>query len=312
MDFTTLGRTGLKVSVMGLGAGGHSRLGLAQGQSESAAIRVIEAAVALGINYIDTAEAYGTEGVVGQALTSIGREKVIISTKKRLPASPRLTRPELVQGLEDSLKRLNTEYVDVYNLHGLKLEDYDYAVTELLPAMQKAREQGKIRFIGVTEAFITDPAHAMLERALQDDYWQVVMVGFNLLNQTARQTVFPITQAKGIGVQLMFAVRKALKNFETLKEALAELAQSGQIDLGQFDREHPLDFLLADGKASSLTDAAYRFCRYEPGIEVVLVGTGNVEHLKENAASLLKPPLPAEDVARLKELFAKVNNFTGN
>src|SRR3569832_2091286 len=126
MDFTTLGHTGLKVSVMGLGCGGHSRLGLSQGNSESAAIRVIEAAVDLGINYIDTAEAYGTEAVVGQALKSIGRENVIISTKKRLPGEqPRLTAAELAQGLEESLQRLNTDYVDVYNLHGLKAEDYD-------------------------------------------------------------------------------------------------------------------------------------------------------------------------------------------
>jgi aryl-alcohol dehydrogenase-like predicted oxidoreductase len=299
---------------MGLGAGGYSRLGLAQGKSEAEAVRVVEAALALGINYFDTAEVYGTEEVVGRGLKAARREEVIISTKKRLsregeaPLSPQ----QLLQGLEASLKRLNTDYIDVYNLHGLRQEDYEYAVSELLPVMEQARTQGKIRFIGVTEAFNIDPSHQMLQVALEDDYWEVVMVGFNLLNQSARQTVFPKTQVKQIGVQLMFAVRKALKNFETLKVALAELAESGQLNLEEFDQEQPLGFLLEDGKASSLTDAAYRFCCYEPGVEVVLVGTGSVEHLKENAASLLKPPLATEDVARLKHLFGKVEHYTGN
>jgi L-galactose dehydrogenase len=197
-------------------------------------------------------------------------------------------------------------------LHGLRLEDYAHAVNELVPALQKAREQGKIRFIGVTEPFNTDPTHQMLEKALADDYWEVMMVGFNLLNQTARAKVFPATRAKQIGVQLMFAVRNALRDFESLRTALAELAEHGEVDISQFDREKPLGFLLEEGHASSLTDAAYRFGRYEPGVDLVLVGTGSVEHLEANAASLLKPPLPKEVVAKLSELFTRVATYTGN
>ena len=81
MEYTNLGHTGLKVSVMGLGSGGHSRLGLAQGHSEQEAVRVVQAALDLGINYIDTAEGYGSESVVGQGIKSVRREDVVISTK---------------------------------------------------------------------------------------------------------------------------------------------------------------------------------------------------------------------------------------
>src|SRR4051812_18510371 len=143
MDFTTLGRTGLKVSVMGLGCGGHSRLGLTQGKSEANAIEVVQAALDLGINYIDTAEAYGTEGVVGQAIRSVKREDVIISTKKSLnkkEGKMNLDAAGLLQGLEANLKRLNTDYIDIYNLHGLRFVDYDYARAELVPALERARE----------------------------------------------------------------------------------------------------------------------------------------------------------------------------
>lgn len=315
MEFTTLGKTGLRVSVMGLGCGGHSRLGLSQGKSEDEAANVVRAALDLDINYIDTAEGYGTEEIVGKGIAGVNREDVIISTKKSLKKQDgrrALTAAELMQGLEDSLKRLNTDYIDVYNLHGLLSCDYDYALAELVPALQKAREQGKIRHIGVTEGFIEEPTHKMLENGLKDDCWEVVMVGFNLLNQTARTKVFPQAQAKQIGVQLMFAVRRALKDFETLNEALAELSRKAEIDRAEFDPEKPLGFLLEDGKAATLTEAAYRFCRYEPGVDVVLVGTGSIEHLKTNAEALLKPPLQGADVAKLKQLFANVTDFTGN
>lgn len=317
MDFTTLGRTGLQVSVMGLGCGGHSRLGMSQGKTEQEASEVVRAALDLGINYIDTAENYGTEGAVALGLRGMKREDVIISTKKGLNKKDgrlNLDAAGLLAGLEASLKRLNTDYIDIYNLHGLGAADYDYARSELVPALEKARDQGKIRFIGVTEVFGEEPNHPMLERALDEDpgLWEVVMVGFNLLNQTARRKVFVQTQANRIGVQLMFAVRRVLKNFDTLQEAIDELARRGEIDRSQFDAEKPLGFLLEDGKAASLTEAAYRFCRYEPGVDVVLVGTGNLEHLKTNAEALMKPPLEAGDVAKLKQLFGRVTDYTGN
>jgi aryl-alcohol dehydrogenase-like predicted oxidoreductase len=69
------------------------------------------------------------------------------------------------------------------------------------------------------------------------------------------------------------------------------------------DRENPLDFLIHAGGASSLTDAAYRFVRHEPGVHVVLFGTSSVDHLRTNIASLLKPPLPEADRQQLTELF---------
>src|SRR5262245_2087579 len=81
MQYTTLGRTNLRVSAAGLGTGGFSRLGLKAGKSEDEAARLIQEAVDLGINFIDTAASYGTEGVVGRALKSIPRQSVVIATK---------------------------------------------------------------------------------------------------------------------------------------------------------------------------------------------------------------------------------------
>src|SRR5580693_7964008 len=81
MHYTTLGRTGLRVSVAGLGTGGFSRMGLKSGKTEDESARLILDAVDLGVNFIDTAPPYGTEGVVGKALKSVRRDQVVVATK---------------------------------------------------------------------------------------------------------------------------------------------------------------------------------------------------------------------------------------
>ncbi|MCY4064350.1 MAG: aldo/keto reductase [Chloroflexi bacterium] len=311
MQYRNLGRTGLQVSVMGIGAGGPSRLGqhdIVRTEAESAALvlRGLDA----GINFIDTAEAYRTEEIVGAAVAQRDRSQIVISTKKRLRGE-NITRTELRAGLHDSLRRLGTDYVDVYHLHGLKPEQYDYYRQEILPAMQDLRQEGKIRFIGVTENWSGDLAHKMLKRAVHDGCWDVIMVGFNLLNQTARESVLAAAIEKDIGVLIMFAIRRALSQREKLKTTIQRLIESGEIDPQDIDRENPLSFLVESGAAPSIADAAYRFCRDEPGTHVILSGTGNPEHLDANLAAFARPPLPPEISARLKHIFRGAHSVTG-
>ncbi|HXF59977.1 MAG TPA: aldo/keto reductase, partial [Caldilineaceae bacterium] len=111
MDYVTLGRTGLRVSVMGLGAGGPSRLGQSKGKPEAASVAVVQRALELGVNFFDTAEAYGTEPIVGKALAGVPRRSVVISTKKGLAREGRLLNAgEMVAGVEASLSRLGVDY----------------------------------------------------------------------------------------------------------------------------------------------------------------------------------------------------------
>ena len=125
MQTTTLGRTNLTVSVAGLGSGGHSRLGLRTGGGEDMAVRIVHAAMAEGVNFIDTAQAYGTEDVVGKAVEG-RRDQVALSTKVEIikPGAVR-TSEDFISGdvfvanFEESLKRLRTDYVDIVHLHGI-------------------------------------------------------------------------------------------------------------------------------------------------------------------------------------------------
>ena len=312
MEYSTLGRSGIKVSVAGLGCGGPSRLGQGTNKSEKKSIALVRQALDMGINVLDTAAVYDTESIVGSAIREIPRDRVVISTKKH-PSSPHGTdsAEQLRKGLEQSLRRLRTEYVDIYHLHGIAPEQYPFSLNTLAPVLLKMREEGKIRCLGITEAFVPDSGHQMVQQAVEDGCWDVVMVGFNMLNQTARNLVFPKTLEKGIGVLVMFALRKALSRPSRLKQVVTELKQKGLVP-GSCNSESPLEFLTRDGKASTIPDAAYRYCRHEPGTHVILTGTGNPEHLRANVESLLKPPLPEEDLLRVREIFGKVNCVTGD
>ncbi len=312
MDTVTLGRTGLEVSVVGLGCGGHSRLGMANGQNESYACRLVTHALDLGINFIDTARAYGTETAVGKAIRG-KRNAVVISTKSSARRGERLlSAGDLRDSLELSLRRLGTDYIDIFHLHGVAADQYEHCVEVLIPELERQREIGKIRFLGVTERFGADTNHAMLELSLPDDYFDVVMVGYNLLNPSARISVFPQTLERNIGTLIMFAVRRALSQPQRLREVVDELIELGAVSTQTVDRSDPLGFVAAHPQVRSLVEAAYRFCREEPGVHVTLTGTGNSEHLRENVAAILAPPLPGDITVRLRKIFGDVDTASGN
>jgi L-galactose dehydrogenase len=313
MDHTTLGQTGLRVSVAGLGGGGYSRLGLGTGGDEANAGRVVRAAIDLGVNFIDTAETYGTQEVVGRALKGVRREDVVLSTKKCAGRQDNLSTPEAFgEGVEVCLRELQTDYIDVFHLHATQIPEYDYVVGEIVPVVQAMRDEGKIRFIGVTEMFNGDSAHGMLSRAVRDDCWDVIMVGLNMLNPSACRDVLPLAAEKGIGGLVMFAVRNALSQPDRLREVLDDLAAQGKLDADTFDSDDPLGFLLTDGGADSIVEAAYRYCRHQPGVNVVLTGTGDVEHLTQNISAICKPPLPETVLQRLDDLFGHVDCVSGS
>lgn len=312
MQYTSLGRTGLRVSVAGLGTGGYSRLGLKTGKTEDESARLIEEAVGLGINFIDTAPSYGTEGVVGKALKTIPRESVVIATKAQIGRESAWVSPaQVVASLEKSLRLMGTDYVDVFNLHGVELPEYAYALETIAPALAEQKAKGKIRHIGITENPITDFTQEMLQRALRDPVWEVFMVGFHMMHQGARRTVFPATREKGIGTLLMFAVRSIFADPPRIAREMREMAAQGLVEKWLGETDDPLGFLVHDGGAASLTEAAYRFVRHEPGVDVTLFGTGDAAHLRANVAALDKPPLPEADRAKLAALFGHLTNGVG-
>lgn len=313
-----LGRTGLEVGVAGLGCGGHSRLGQSYGRSSDQSVALVRAAIDAGVTLIDTAAAYGTEEIVGEAVRN-RRDEIVLSTKLGIVTpgtSPLgtdyLAGEDFLRLAEDSLRRLGTDHIDILHLHGVMPGQYDYCRSELVPALLKLREQGKIRYLGLTERFIYDTRHEMLQTALRDDHWDVVMSGFNFLNPSARKSVLPLTREKGVGTLVMFAVRRALGSRDVAEEIVRDLISAGDIDPDTVDPENPLGFLLDPAVASTIIEAAYRFCRHEPGLDVVLTGTGSRDHLRENLEALALPALPPDVRERLEGIFGNVDSVSGN
>jgi len=304
MQYTSLGKTGLRVSVAGLGTGGFSRMGLKTGKTEDEAARLILDAVDLGITFIDTAPPYGTEGVVGRALKSIPRQSVAVATKAFIHRNDEWSTPDrVIASLDNSLRLMGTDYIDVFNLHGVEPHEYDYALNTIAPVLIEQKRKGKIRHIGLTENPIVDFTNVTLKRALYDPVWEVFMVGFHMMHQGARANVFAGTREKGIGTLLMFAVRSIFADPPRVAREMKELAAKGLVEPWLGATDDPLGFLVHDGGAANMIEAAYRFARHEPGVDVVLFGTGDASHLRTNVASLLKPPLPDADRTKLAALF---------
>ena len=295
MDYVPLSKSGLTCSVIGLGGGSSSRFGLVKGGTKSDALRLIGAALDHGITFFDGA---GTTGGIEELLAEgLGsrRSDVILSTKVHLgpeagsgrsanKASSWIARrlgtacsaATLRRRVERTLQALRTDHIDLLNLHAVSPIQYRHLGSKILPELHRLKAEGKVRAIGITEAFLSDPRHQMLEEATADGYFDAIMVGFNAHNHGASRVVLPRANQAGTGAIGMFVLRGLLN------EPVAAR-------------------LLEEAGVSSLSELAFRFARDE-GLDVVLTGTGNIEHLQQNIAAALSPPLPASVLERLRLL----------
>ena len=302
MEYRPLGKTGLTVSVAGLGCGGNSRLGLGRGASFDDCVAVVRAAVDLGVNFLDTAEAYGTEEIVGAAARCYDRDRLVISTKAIFRADDD-TGETVARRVDAGLRRLGLDYVDIFHFHAVNPVAYEYHRDVLAPALMRLKEQGKVRHIGITETSPNDPEQRMLTQAIQEAPWEVTMLAYSLMNQGARHRIFPVTQRRGIGTLLMFVVRNMFSKAAYRRDVFAQLVEQGHLDASILFEGDPLGFLVSDGAAENITDAAYRYARHEQGADVILFGTGNKAHVKENVDSILRPSLAPAVIERLHASF---------
>lgn len=313
MDKRILGRTGLEVTAMGLGAGGHSKLGLAKGKDHANAVSVVRRALDLGINIIDTSAGYRTEAAIGEAIE--GRHDDVVLATKFGPCRDGQIRSsaDIEQLLDQSLCNLKTDTIDIYQVHAAQVAHYDEIVDRIVPVLVRMRDKGKIRFIGITERFSGDTDHKMLNRAVEDDYWDTIMVGFNLMNPSARTHILKVAREKKIGTFCMFAIRRALTDPKLARALILDLVKQGKVDDSKLDLNNPLEFLLGNGEvAESIAEAAYRFCLHEPGLDVILSGSGNINHLEDNFRYFQMPPLPEAVLQKLNECFGHLDCVSCN
>lgn len=294
--------------MLGLGSGGASRLGQAYEHSPEEIARLVRHALDSGVNFLDTAPSYAqSEALLGQALDGVPRKQYVLCTKFQPHARDGSLRPaeQLRASLEASLRSLRTDCVDVFYLHGIAPEFFDAARDLYLAEMLKARDAGKIRFLGITERYQTDHAHAALCQSIAEGTFDVVMVGLNLMSPAAVLSVLPAAQAANVGVVVMCAVRSVLVKPELVRQYVERWETDGLLSPGALSHDQPLDWLL-DGAARTIPDAAYKFAAHHPAVSSVLTGTGKREHFDANLAAILGPPLPEEKVRRVLDVFGPV------
>ena len=319
MIYRTLGRTGLRVSILGMGTGGPNLLGQSLGRDESEMKALLHRAFDLGINLFDTAREYlDSEVILGRALEDLPRADVVVSTKfaavLAVDSGVEIkSAAEVVETVEESLSRLRLSEIDVVMVGGLLTPDNAAAVLEeQVPALERLRRQGKVRHVGSTEASSSDGAHDWLRHALPADVFDVVMVGHNMLNQSASRSVFPACVDRNVGVMNIYTSRSVMSDPGRLREVVADLANRGVVSDDVASAEEPLGWLIESGEAGTLVEAAYRYAAYTEGVSTVMTGTIDPAHLEQNVESVLEGPLSAEATERLRREFGSVTDPIGN
>jgi aryl-alcohol dehydrogenase-like predicted oxidoreductase len=304
VQYRTLGRTNLQVSLLSLGSGGANRLGQVNQTDRPAMHRFVRHALDLGINLFDTAPVYDeSEVVLGEALSGVPRDSFVLSTK--FGARGEQTPGALRRSLERSLTRLRTDFVDVLFLHGMQLSTYDLNM-RFVDELRQAQQDGLTRWLGVTEVYEWDPGHRALLRALDEGVFDVIMVGHNLVTPGGLLDLLPKARARNIGVMVMCAVRTVITTPELLREAIREWKADGALPEDAVPDDAPLDWVLGPG-VETLADAAYKFAADSPAVATVLTGTANTAHLEANVRAILGPPLAQDISRRLQETFGPAN-----
>ena len=304
MEYKRLGRTGLEVSVACLGCGGSSALGRSFGKSEKYSINLVKQALDLGVNFLDTANVYGTEKIVGKAIKNINRDQIIISTKHQIATkNKKYSYKDIIDGMENSLRELNTDYIDIFQLHGVAPKDFDHAIT-IVPELLKEKEKGKFRFLGITESSPIDPEQVTISKAINLNYFDVIMLAFSIMNQNAKKEILPKTMSKNIATMSMFVVRSLFSVKGRLQQDIFRLVKDKQLPEWFLNEKEPLEYILKNSGTNNIIDACYRYVRHQQGIDTVLFGTGNIDHLKKNINSILSLKLSDECINKINQYFS--------
>jgi L-galactose dehydrogenase len=314
MQYRTLGKTGLKVSLVSYGSGGPSKLGQNTGLSSTEQDDLVQHCLDVGINLFDTSEAYGdSEEILGRTFANsrAPRDSYILATKCRYKSGGKLrSAADIEASIDNSLRRLQTDCIDIMQFHVLNSADYFDVVDQHYPVLARAREQGKIRFIGFSEHFMGEGDHKSVTVALKSnpELWDTIMIKYGILNMYADKEALPLAIEHNVGIINMAVIRVKLPNPELLQEQIATWKAAGKIKSDDLPDVNPLGWLVHD-KVDSIVDAGYKFAAGHPAISTVLTGTSSVKHMDDNVRALEDPTLPEEDRDRLQQVFGDIDEY---
>jgi len=300
MEYRTLGNTGMEVSLISMGAASF-----ASDPSESGAeecVRAVHAAIDDGINFFDVSPFYGDtvcEERLGKALRG-KRDGVFLATKCGRYGGTEFdfSAKRVARSVDESLARLNTDYLDLLQAHDIEFGDLDQIVEETLPAMRELQDAGKCRFIGITGY----PLHVLRQAAERHEVDTILTYcRYNLLITDMDDVLTPFCRERGIGLinasplHMRLLTDTGAPDWHPAPDEVKEAAQRAAA--------------LCRSAGVSISDVAMRFCLDHPYVATVLVGMSKRRNVERNMASMQFRPEP-DLMDRVREVLAPAQNVT--
>lgn len=292
MEKRRLGKSDLYVTELGLGC-------MTLGTNELAAERIINAALEEGVNYFDTADLYDfgvNESIVGQALKPV-REQVIIATKvgnrwnnNKDGWSWDPSKTYIKEAVKDSLTRLGTDYIDLYQLHGGTLDD---PIDETIEAFEELVSEGFIKYYGISSI----RPNVIREYASKSNI-SSVMMQYSILDRRPEEEALSVLRENDISVVARGPVAKGLLS----DVGVNKITEKGFMDYSEEEVRSLLLELKNHFGDRSLTEVALRYCLSTITVASVVAGASSVEQVKNNANAVRSQSLSEEDVSFIKDV----------
>lgn len=311
MEYRNMGRTGLKLSKMGIGGW----LTLGRSVDDEGSHEIVKTAIEKGVNFIDTADMYGdgdSERVVGEIIQDFERRHLVVSTKLYYPMSDDpndrgLSRKHLKESVDNSLERLQTDYIDVYYCHRY---DEETPLLETMKAMNDVIEQGKVHYWGTSmwSAEQLMRAHKLAERhGLHPP--RVEQPRYNLIDRTIEDRVMPVANQLGMGITVFSPLGGGLLTGK-YNDGIPEGSRAEtfpdwlQDDLTEENLERTRKLTeIADDKGVAPAQLALAWILTKDEITTVITGASKAKHVRQNlkAANL---EVSSELEQKLNEIFS--------
>lgn len=300
MQFRPLGRTGLDVSILAYGA---SPLGsVFRDIDESEGIRTVHTALDLGINFIDVSPYYGdtkAETVLGKALKGIARDRYILATKVGRYGDGvfDFSAARVTRSVDESLQRLGVNAIDLIQCHDIEFGDLNQIVEETLPALEKVREAGKVRFIGIT-GYPLKIFREVISRAPVDTILSYCRYS---LNDTALTELIPFLEEHHTGIinasplSMGLLTERGTPNWHPAPQEIKDVCA------------HAVAHCKAQGH--DLSKLAVQFAVANPHITTTIVGTANPENIRKNVQWAASPP-DEEFLAEVRDILRPIQNLS--
>ncbi len=300
MEYRTLGKTGLEVSILSFGA--SSLGGVFRPINVDEGIRAVHVALDMGVNFIDCSPFYGltkAETVLGRALKDVPRDRYLLATKVGRYGEDvfDFSAARVTKSVDESLARMGVDYIDVIQCHDIEYGSLNQVLDETIPALRRLQEQGKVRFVGIT-GFPLAIYPYIMDRIEVDT---ILSYCHYSMNDTTLDNLIPYLQEKDVGIIGASPLSMGLLTNRGAPDWHPATSEIKQVcaQAAAFCREQGMD----------IAQLAVQFALRCPDIHTTLIGTANPDNMRRNI-EWLSAPYDEAMAKAVQEILAPIKDKT--